>query len=385
MRILTFLHSFEPGGVERIALRLIRQWRAEGVDAPLFMGRASGAMARDVGRDLAYVEPRRPPFAIGWMETLWMIATLPRAIRRLKPDVLFCAGNSYAVVAVAMKLILGRRCPPILAKISNDLDRRDMPWPARQCYRLWLRVQGRTIDHFVGMEAPMAGEIAQTVRPRRPAAIIPDPALSLAQIDRLRATARPPRKAAAGRRFVAIGRLAPQKNFPLMLHAFAYGAQADDTLTIFGEGPKRPALEKLVRSVGMEGRIFLPGHVAEPADALPGYDIFLLSSDYEGVPAVVLEALAAGLTIIATRCSRSMGALLLEGALGQLLPMGNGAAFAQAIAGARPDSQDMVASLAQARRFAVEQAAHDYIQCLEHLANETAATGLFFKPTEAGT
>ncbi len=49
LRVLTFLHSFEPGGVERIALRLIRRWRAEGIDAPLFLGRTDGVMAQDVG------------------------------------------------------------------------------------------------------------------------------------------------------------------------------------------------------------------------------------------------------------------------------------------------------------------------------------------------
>ncbi|MBI0533475.1 hypothetical protein [Sphingomonas sp. TX0522] len=55
MKILTFLHSFEPGGVERIALRLVREWRASGYDAPLFMGRTDGAMRDDVGADLLII------------------------------------------------------------------------------------------------------------------------------------------------------------------------------------------------------------------------------------------------------------------------------------------------------------------------------------------
>jgi hypothetical protein len=68
-----------------------------------------------------------------------------RRIRRHRPDVLFCAGNSYTVVAVTMRLVLGRRCPPILAKISNDLTRADLPAVARPFYRLWLRIQGRLL------------------------------------------------------------------------------------------------------------------------------------------------------------------------------------------------------------------------------------------------
>lgn len=141
MRVLTFLHSFEPGGVERVALRLVRHWRALGIDAPLFMGRSEGAMAADVAAGLAFETPRAP-FPTAWCETLWMILTLPRAIRRLRADVLFCAGNSYTVVAVALRLLLGRNCPPIVAKISNSLDRPDLGPLARWGYVRWLRIRG---------------------------------------------------------------------------------------------------------------------------------------------------------------------------------------------------------------------------------------------------
>ena len=60
MRILTFLHSFEPGGVERVALRLVRHWKASGVDAPLFMGRADGAMRAELGEGLDCQMPKPP-------------------------------------------------------------------------------------------------------------------------------------------------------------------------------------------------------------------------------------------------------------------------------------------------------------------------------------
>ncbi|MBX9885839.1 MAG: glycosyltransferase, partial [Novosphingobium sp.] len=109
LRILTFLHSFEPGGVERVALRLHQNWTAQGLDARLVLGRTAGAMKRD-WPGLAYdvLGNARIPSA-GW-ETLWMILHLPRVIRRVRPDVLFCAGNSYTIVAVMMRLLLGKAC-----------------------------------------------------------------------------------------------------------------------------------------------------------------------------------------------------------------------------------------------------------------------------------
>ncbi|KXU31747.1 hypothetical protein A0J57_17355 [Sphingobium sp. 22B] len=372
MRILTFLHSFEPGGVERVALRLVRRWRDQGIDAPLFLGRGDGAMGAELGHDLGPHVPRGPGFSVAGFETLWMIMTLPGFIRRTRPDAMFCAGNSYAVVAVAMKLLLGRHCPPVLAKISNDLERRDMVWPVRTAYRLWLRIQGRFIDHFVAMAPGLEREIAALVRPGAGAiSIIPDPALSLDQIDRLRAVRR--KRAGKGRRFVAIGRLARQKNFGLMLDAFARATGPDDRLLIFGEGPERGRLAARSRRLGIAGRLCFMGHVPDPALRIGQADAFLLSSDYEGVPAVVLEALAVGLPVIATECSAAMRSLLGDGALGRLVPAGDLAAFARVLADA-PGPQHAAASLAQARRFTLEAAAPAYLDSFARIAA---------RPTEA--
>lgn len=373
MRVLTFLHSFEPGGVERIALRLVRQWRAEGVDAPLYMGRAEGAMMRDVGAGVDFVTPRNASCNVAPIETLWMIATLPGFVQRLRPDVLFCAGNTYMVVAVALKLLLGRDCPPIVAKISNDLDRRAAPWWQRLCHRIWQRIQGQFVDHAIGMAEPMRREIYERLGlPWDAITIIPDPALSRDLIARLRAASRHSAPLAEGRRFIAVGRLAPQKNLALMLRAFSRGRRALDRLVIVGEGPERARLEALTRKLGLAGKVTFLGYRPEPAMLLPNYDILLLSSDYEGVPAVVLEALAARLDIIATDCSRNMGALLGHGALGRLVPVGDHRALAKAIAAARPGCQHDGLSLAQAERFTLERASAAYLSAMAGLGRADA-------------
>lgn len=384
MRVLTFLHSFEPGGVERIALRLVRQWRALNVDAPLFIGRTDGDMLDDVGAELDFIAPPGAGLFAARMETLWMIWTLPGVVRRLRPDVLFCAGNSYAVVAIALKLLLGRDCPVIVAKISNDLDRHDAPWWRRFPYHLWLRVQGRYLDHLIGMEMPMADEISQGLAvPADRITIIPDPALSRPLIERLRTTGTIKRDGRAGRRFVAVGRLAPQKNIALMLRAFGRGARQGDTLTVIGDGPERAKLEHLARRLGLGEQIIFQGHLPEPAMRLPEFDILLLSSNYEGVPAVILEGLAAGLAIVATDCSRSMATLLCHGALGELVPVGDERTLSNAIARAVPGSQDERRSLAQAQRFTLEHASKAYLGVMARLATKTIAREILSPPTEA--
>lgn len=367
LTILTPLHSFEPGGVERVALRLNACWQTKGVDARVIIGRDEG-----VGRaglpDLRYDVFSQPGFSTASFETLWMIARLPGAIRRLKPDVLFCAGNTYAVVMVAMRLILGRRCPTIVAKISNDLAREDLGRLGGWFYRRWLRLQARCIDAFVGMAAPMRAEISEAMA-IDPAAvcIIEDPALSNAELAAL-ATDRQPVAKNEGRRFVAAGRLAPQKNFPLLLRAFAQGAARGDRLTIIGEGPERARLERLAQSLEIVDRVSMPGHRTSVAKDFAVADAFLLSSDYEGVPAVVIEALASGLQIVATDCSVSMNFLLDHGRFGQLVPTGQVEAFAAAIRqiGTRPVCT--AAARAHAARFTVERAGDAYLAAFHNTA-----------------
>ncbi len=362
--VLTFLHSFAPGGVERVALRLHSAWRASGVDARLVLGRGSGAMRAEwPGLDAEILGPA--PFSPARWQTLWMVLRLPGVIRRMRPDVLFCAGNTYTIVAVMMKLLLRGSCPPVVAKMSNDLVRRDMPVVVRAGYRVWLRIQGRMLDRLVGMAPPMHAEIAALMRPAPDRiVIIDDPALDEADIVRLaqaRLAAAAQRRARGGRRFVAIGRLVRQKNFALLLDAFARIARPEDRLVIVGEGAERAALEAQVARLGLGQQVRLPGHV-NPVDAeLCAGDAFVLSSDYEGVPAVVAEALAAGLPVVATDCSVSMADMLGGGRFGLLVPRGDSAALAAAMERIAALPFDSAAAQEQARRFTLQLASRRYV------------------------
>jgi len=359
MRILVPLHSFEPGGVERVALRLAAAWAPAGCQPHIVLGRTDGA-ARAGAPPLAYDVLEAGAVSTAAFETLWMIARLPGRILATRPDLIFCAGNSYAVVGAMMKLLLGRRCPPIVLKVSNDLARADLPRIVRPFYRRWLRLQGRLIDHFVGLAEPMRAEIASAMRvdPDR-IAIIDNPVLSRAELDQLAAERDRVERTGPGRRFIAVGRLVPQKRFDLLLRAFAQIGRPDDRLAILGEGQERARLERLARSLDIQDRLDLPGHVQPIEPWLVASDCFVLSSDYEGVPAVLVEALAAAVPIVTTDCSVSIRALLDDGRLGAIVQAGDEAALAHAM-DAAPVARPVEAR-ARAERFTVERGAVDYL------------------------
>ncbi|HTK35245.1 MAG TPA: glycosyltransferase [Caulobacteraceae bacterium] len=363
--ILTFLHSFDPGGVERVALRLTKTWAEAGHEVHVLMGRRTGAEERPAGVRFDFAPENR--FAHRF-ESLWLVPHLVAGVRRHRPDVLFCAGNTYVVVAVLARLLLGRACPPIVCKVSNSLDRKDFGWAMRRLYPVWLRLQARFIDRFVGMAETMRPEMAAALGlPAHQLAIVHDGALSLDDIARAERAPRPdgtPR----GRTFIAVGRLAAQKDFGLLVRAFARIASEDDRLIILGEGPERARLVRLATDLGVADRVVLPGHAQEVTRQLAAADVFVLSSRYEGVPAAVLEALAAGASIVATDCSVAMAELLENGRLGRLTPPGDVRALAEAMDSAGPVGPTTRAAMrAQAERFTVERAGAAYLALMQPL------------------
>lgn len=122
----------------------------------------------------------------------------------------------------------------------------------------------------------------------------------------------------------AVGRLSPQKNHAMLIRAYAALGDVDEPLTIYGEGPLREELEALVKELGLEGRVFLPGQSADISRDIKGAKLFVLSSDYEGMPNVLLEAMALGLPCIATDCPCGGPASVIEdGVSGMLIPVGD--------------------------------------------------------------
>lgn len=359
MKIAIPIHSFEPGGVERVALRLAEQWQDAGHDPVIVLGRHRGASV-GTAPDLNY-RTLREPFATDTWETIWMVWSLFQFLLMEKVDIVFCPGNTYTVVCVAMKILLGESCPPILAKISNDLERYDMPKLSRPFYRWWLRAQGASLDHFIAIAHPMQDEIERELAlPAHLVSVIPDPALSEAELNQL-AGSRLARNSRNGCHFLTIGRLVAQKNQLILLEAFARHAWPDDTLVIVGDGPERETLVERADALGLRSQVHFAGHVEDVQAFYAQADVFVLSSLYEGAPSVIFEDLAAGLPIVATNCCASMEWLTGYGQFGVVVPLGDPDAFGIAMNLARHMEPDRNAMRSLAASFTLERSSKLYL------------------------
>ena len=131
-----------------------------------------------------------------------------------------------------------------------------------------------------------------------------------------------------------IGRLCYQKNFSLLIEAVGAlnrTGRIDLRLVIFGEGPERDKLTKLIRRTGQQERIRIMGWVPNPFRYLAKADLFVLSSEWEGLPNTLIEAMACGVPVISTTCGGGPGEILEDEDCGILVPCGDKEGLEKAI------------------------------------------------------
>lgn len=126
------------------------------------------------------------------------------------------------------------------------------------------------------------------------------------------------------KKIVSVGRLAPQKNQKILIEAFyeLVKTHNDYSLYIFGEGCLRDELDQLIKNLKLENKVFLPGNVPDVHHQIADAEMFVLSSDYEGLSNALLEAMMIGLPCISTECAGS-DEIIIDGENGLLVPVGD--------------------------------------------------------------
>lgn len=319
--ILICFHDFATGGTERIALVLAREWLAAGRDVTILCGLAQGGVLSLADPRIRIVE-LDPPVPRSLTSRLRLGRAMARAALALKPDVVFLPGNFHFGIAHAFK----RAAPdlPVIAKVSNPLLPA-LPRLLRPLARAVLRAYIAPIDALV----QMSGELAEAQAPgaeRKRDVVIAEPNLPSHYTPVPRgAPSDPPL-------IIAIGRMEPQKNLALALRAFAELRRVRPArLLVLGEGSERPKLEALVRQLGLAADVSMPGYAVDPGQHLAQASALLLTSRFEGYPAVVVEALAADVPVVATACTPALASLLPSPAHGRMVPEGSPAALAAAL------------------------------------------------------
>ena len=134
------------------------------------------------------------------------------------------------------------------------------------------------------------------------------------------------------KRIIAVGRLAYQKNYPMIFRAFAkvHHDFPDWQLVVYGNGPQKDEIRGVIERLGMEGHIILAGKSDHVVEEMNKSSLFVMSSDYEGMSNALLEAVCVGLPVISTDVSGARD-LITEGVNGYIVPVGNERALTLAL------------------------------------------------------
>ena len=326
--IALFLRGLYGGGAERIFLTLAEGFLERGLKVDLVLARAEGP----------YLEQVHPHVRIVDLQAQWMPSSLPKLVKYLRqnrPSNLLAALHYPCEIALWAKRLAGVSTRIIVSEHNTlSLEAARIPQMSVRFTPLAARLFYPWADEIVAVSQGVATDLAQVTRlPADRIQVIYNPVivpelLTLAKEPVDHAWFQPGEPPV----ILGIGRLHPQKDFPTLIHAFAQARQVRSArLMILGDGPERERLTALIEEMGLADDITLLGFVQNPYAYMAKASAFVLSSLYEGLPTVLIEAMAVGIPVISTNCKSGPTEILAQGKYGFLAPVGDSKAISEAI------------------------------------------------------
>ncbi len=284
-KILFVLPELSGGGAERVVVTLLRYLDRTRFLPVLVLLQKRGPFLSQLPQDLRVIDLKSP-------RVRYALPAIVRLLKRERPDLLFSTLGHMNLAIAALHPLFGKRIGFIAREsntvsVENSLERypRLFDWLYRRLYNrfdLIIAQSGFMKEDLVreyGIDAERIEVIHNPLDTEREC---------------------PPRTPKKGDtcRLLGIGRLSYQKGFDLLLEVMK-GLDRRFTLTILGEGEERRKLEELIAGYGLKERVQLVGFCDDPTPFMAEADLLVLSSRYEGLPNVVLEANLCGTPVVA--------------------------------------------------------------------------------------
>ena len=366
--ILMTMQSLSQRGGERVGILLANGFAAADIPVRIALLRDCGDAENELLALLhedVFIASAGPPSrgpARKYLDRLRAVPFIRRQIRSFAPAVVLGTVNSLALATALSRGRTGAR-PAFALKLTNRLTAPD----AGALKRIYRHKSFEFIfSRFdLVLTASEAERRSMTkLYPGRAQMFrtVPNPYVTTDMLS----GALPLRSVPA--RILAAGRMVRQKRFDILLHAFPRLEDKTARLTILGDGPLRPDLQRLARLLGVADRLQMPGFAEDMLPWLRGSDLFVLSSDYEGLPAVVVEALACGVPVVATESFCSARELLGRLNCCAVTPTGNAALLAKAIDKSIKERAEVAALRRIARDYLIEPSISAHIRELGAIA-----------------
>ncbi len=314
-KLFVLTHKMSAGGCERVIAQLLHSFCADDMDCtlitecsvPSFYPLPKSLRVLSLS-DKPVLRAREIPAAYG---------KLRRLVKKEKPDLVLAMPEKVNVWAALFLLGAG---VPLVVSERNDPYRH----PANRLKRALRKLTYPLVNGFVFQTTAAANYFGRAIRAR---GVVLDNPLDVSSIPA-------PYTGERKKRIVSVGRLEAQKNFPLLINAFArfYRTHPDYSLVIYGSGALIEELGKLANKRGVSRAVELAGQKADVPQQIADSKMFVLCSDYEGMPNALIEAMASGLCCVATDCPiYGVRSLIQNEENGLLVPVGDEDALANAM------------------------------------------------------
>jgi glycosyltransferase involved in cell wall biosynthesis len=364
-----FIQDLRGGGAERSVVRLANGVAARGYRVDLVVMQGKGPFMAEVDGAVRLVE-------LGSARTAGALPALRRYLNEVKPAALFSAMTHTNIIAVAAARLASHRARLIVVEHNEfESNRRRKRGLVRLAYGL-VPLAYRLADVVAGVSAGVCEGIGKAARlPASRLMVLHNPILTPQLPVLANEPVDHPWFAEAVPVILAVGRLTRQKNYPLLIEAMSLVVQQRNAkLLILGEGEERDALATLIAAKGLAERVELAGFRQNPFPFMKRCAVYAMSSDWEGLPTVLVEALALGAPIVSTDCRHGPAEILDHGRYGRLTPPGDAASHAQALIQALDDPGDVAPRLVRAADFSADLAVDQYLAAGLLPPRPTAAT-----------
>lgn len=359
-RIAFFFSSLHVGGIERIKLNLASAFIARGVQVDLVLVKAEGSLRSHVPSNARLIN-------LNSRRTLFALRPLLHYLRAEQPRVMLSSQTHNNVLAIWARRLSG--FPNRLA-VCEHINMQEMVKysPLRDRFRpLVARKFYPYADVIIAVSNGVAKSLSTSSRiPLSQIHVIYNP-IELADIEEKSQgkADHPWLQSKTEPVVIAVGRLTKQKDYSTLINAISIlRRHRSIRLVILGEGEQRNTLMQLIRELKLESDVSLPGYIDNPLPYMHHADIFALSSKWEGLPNVLIEALACGVPIVATNCPSGPAEILDGGKYGKLIPVGNAQALADAIDATLEAVPAREMLQERARHFSMQKIVDQYLQLL---------------------
>ena len=322
-RLSFFLPDFVAGGAERVALTQIEWFLDQGCEIDLVLARARGEL-------LALLPKEVTVFDLKAKRLRKSILPLAAYLRERQPDAIQAFMWPITCNAVIAHRLSGSKSRLILSDHTTmSLAHAHFGPLRRAALRQSIRRLYPLADARISVSSDAADDLARlTGIDRRSLTVIYNP------------VPRPPERIqpaddrwrATGARILTVGKLKPVKNHLLLLEAFArLTAEREAQLMIVGNGELKDEIMNRAAELEIADRLIMPGLALNPWPYYASADLFVLSSDHEGYPVVLIEALLSGSNVVSTDCRSGPREILDGGRFGRLVPVGDAESLARAM------------------------------------------------------